>query len=361
MYTLAGMDVGRIVLAPPERRELKRRARKRSLAVELVKRTEVILMLAADHSYREVRQRLDCSDEYIREWKRRFQEERLAGLDSRYRGSQRRTRTAETEARILEATRQGPTDGTTHWSSYRLAKELGISQSSVSRVWRHFGIQPHRLRGYMVSDDPEFEEKAADIIGLYLKPPLNAAVFCVDEKSAIQALDRLDPVLPLSPGRAERHAFEYYRHGTLSLYAALHTASGEVIGQTSARHTSAEFVAFLEDLLACQPQQQSVHIICDNLSAHQTKAVCDFLARHPKVRIHYTPTYSSWLNQVEIWFSKIQRDLIARGIFSSVKDLDRKIMRYIRSYNLKAIPIKWSYKDAPTRINPALESSDTGH
>ena len=149
------------MLTPPERRELKRRARKRSLAVELVKRTEVILMLAAGHSYREVRQRLDCSDEYIREWKRRFQEERLAGLDSRYRGSQRRTRTAETEARILEATRQGPTDATTHWSSYRLAKELGISQSSVSRVWRDFGIQPHRVRGYMASDDPEFEEKAS--------------------------------------------------------------------------------------------------------------------------------------------------------------------------------------------------------
>src|SRR6201997_191779 len=232
MYTLAGMDLGRIVLAPPERRELKRRARKRSLAVELVKRAEVILMLAAGHSYREVRRRLDCSDEYIREWKKRFQEERLAGLDSRYHGSQRRTRTAETEARILEATRQGPTDGTTHWSSYRLARELGISQSSVSRVWRHFGIQPHRLRGYMASDDPEFEEKAADIIGLYLKPPVNAAVFCVDEKSAIQALDRLDPVLPLSPGRAERHGFEYYRHGTLSLYAALNTRTGDVLGKT---------------------------------------------------------------------------------------------------------------------------------
>jgi transposase len=183
--------------------------------------------------------------------------------------------------------------------------------------------------------------------------PLNAAVFWVDEKSAIQALDRLDPVLPLSPGRAERHGFEYYRHGTLSLYAA-HSipGSGQVIGQTSARHTSAEFVAFLEDLVARQPQQQSVHNICDNLSAHKTKAVCDFLARHPKVRIHYTPTYSSWLNQVEIWFSKIQRDLIARGIFCSVKDLDRKIMRYIRSYNSKATPIKWSYKDASNRITP---------
>ncbi len=213
----------------------------------------------------------------------------------------------------------------------------------------------------MVSTDPEFEEKAADVIGLYLKPPLNAAVFCVDEKSAMQALDRLDPVLPLSPGRAERHGFEYYRHGTLSLYAALDTKSGEVIGQTSARHTSAEFVAFLEDLVARQAPEQAIHIICDNLSAHKTKAVCNFLARHPQVRIHYTPTYSSWLHQVEIWFSKIQRDLIARGIFTSVKDLDRKIMRYIRSYNRKAIPIKWSYKDASNRIKPALESSDTAH
>src|ERR1700751_1059565 len=169
------MSLGRVVLAPPERRELNRRARKRSLAVEIVKRAEVILMLASGHSYREVRERLDCSDEYIREWKRRFQEERLAGLDSRYRGSQRRTRTAETEARILEATRRGPTDGKTHWSSYRLSQEPGISQSGVGRVWRHFGIQPHRVRRYMASDDPEFEEKAADIIGLYLKPPLNAA------------------------------------------------------------------------------------------------------------------------------------------------------------------------------------------
>src|SRR5258707_4370981 len=221
-------------------------------------------MLAAGHSYREVRQRLDCSDEYIREWKRRFQEERLAGLDSRYRGSQRRTRTAETEARILEATRQGPTDATTHWSSYRLAEELGTRQSSVSRVWRHFGIQPHRVRGYMASDDPEFEEKAADIIGLYLKPPLNAAVFCVDEKSAIQALDRLDPVLPLSPGRAERHGVEYFRHGTLSLYATLHTRTGEVVGRTAARHTNPEFVCFLHTVVGTQPRRRQVHIHLGN-------------------------------------------------------------------------------------------------
>jgi transposase len=356
------MSLGRVVLAPTERRELKRRAGKRSLAVELVKRAEVILMLASGHSYREIRERLDCSDEYIREWKKRFQEERLAGLDSRYRGSQRRTRTAEGEARILEATRQGSTDGTTHWSSYRLAKKLGLSQSSVSRVWRHFGIQPHRLRGYMASDDPEFEEKAADIIGLYIKPPINAAVFCVDEKSAIQALDRLDPVLPLSPGRAERHGFEYFRHGTLSLYAALDTRTGDVIGKTTARHTSAEFVDFLGKIVASQPEGREIHIVVDNLSAHKTKNVFEFLHANPAVRIHYTPTYSSWLNQVEIWFSKIQRDVIARGIFTSTTDLSRKLMRYIKQYNKTATPFRWRYKNIDHRIKLVTQrASDSQH
>jgi transposase len=351
------MSLGRVVLAPPERRELNRRARKRSLAVEIVKRAEVILMLASGHSYREVRERLDCSDEYIREWKKRFQEERLAGLDSRYRGSQPRTRTAEGEARILEATRRGPADGTTHWSSYRLAKKLGISQSSVSRVWRHFGIQPHRSRGYMASDDPEFEEKAADIIGLYMKPPLNAAVFCVDEKSAIQALDRLDPVLPLSPGRAERHGFEYFRHGTLSLYAALDTRTGDVIGKTTDRHTSVEFVDFLSTIVASQPAGREIHIVADNLSAHKTKGVFEFLNTNPAVRLHYTPTYSSWLNQVEIWFSKIQRAVIARGIFTSKTDLSRKLLRYIKQYNKTATPFHWRYKNVDHRIKPDHSTS----
>jgi transposase len=205
----------------------------------------------------------------------------------------------------------------------------------------------------MVSDDPEFEDKAADIIGLYLKPPIHAAVFCVDEKSAIQALDRLDPVLPLSPGRAERHGFEYYRHGTLSLYGALNTQTGEVLAKTSARHTSKEFVDFLAQIVASQPAGHQIHVVADNLSAHKTKRVFEFLEANPAVRIHYTPTYSSWLNQVEIWFSKIQRDVISRGVFTSVKDLARKLMRYIRNYNKTATPIRWIYKNVAHRIAPA--------
>jgi transposase len=230
---------------------------------------------------------------------------------------------------------------------------VGVSQSTISRVWRQFGLQPHRSRSYMASDDPEFEKKAADVIGLYLKPPVHAAVFCVDEKSAIQALDRLDPILPLSPGRAERHGFEYHRHGTLSLYSALNIQTGEVLAKTSARHTSAEFVDFLAKIVDSQPVGRELHVIADNLSAHKTKKVLEFLEANPAIQIHYTPTYSSWLNQVEIWFSKIQRDVISRGVFTSVKDLARKLMRYIRNYNKTATPIRWIYKNVSHRIAPA--------
>jgi len=336
-------------------------ARSRKIKAGDGRRARVILRLAKGESYQRIMLLEGCGSEFITRWRKRFEAERLAGLYARHRGRIVSENVLSLEAQILSATQQPPPDGSTHWTTRKLARQLGVSHSRVARVWAQAGIQPHRLRRYMASNDPQFEEKALDIIGLYKKPPLNAAVFCLDEKSAIQALDRLDPVLPLSPGRAERHGFEYYRHGTLSLYAALHTASGKVIGHTAARHRSAEFVAFLEQLLACLPQEQAVHIICDNLSAHKTKAVSDFLARHPNLRIHDTPTYSSWLNQVEIWFSKIQRDIIARGIFTSVKDLDRKIMRYIRLYNQTATPIKWSYQDASNRIKSTSEINETVH
>jgi transposase len=200
----------------------------------------------------------------------------------------------------------------------------------------------------MRSTDPDFETKAADVIGLYLDPPQHAVVFCVDEKTAIQALDRIGPVLPLSPGRAERHGFEYYRHGTLSLYAALNTHTGEVLGNAVPRHTSDEFVAFLHAVVETQPRRRAIHIFVDNLPAHKTQKVRTFLAAHPTVHLHYTPTYSSWLNQVELWFSKIERDVIARGIFTSVTDLRRKLMRYIKQYNKVAKPFRWSFAD-PTR------------
>src|SRR6185295_52940 len=290
-----------------------------------------------------------------------FAAERLAGLFARYAGRERYIVTDRIEARVLaRTTKHKPADGSTHWSSRKLAAELGdISHMTVSRIWAKHGIKPHRLEGYLASNDPDFETKAADVIGLYLNPPQHAAVFSVDEKTAIQALDRKDPVLPLSPGRAERHGFEYFRHGTLSLYAAFDTKTGEVLGKTAERHTSAEFVAFLTDLVAHQPEGREIHVIVDNLSAHKTKTVAEFLAAHPNVQLHYTPTYSSWLNQVELWFSKIERDVIARGVFTSVKDLARKLMRYIRQYNKKPRPIKWTYRNPSHRIS--LQSAVTGH
>jgi transposase len=202
----------------------------------------------------------------------------------------------------------------------------------------------------MRSTDPDFETKAADVIGLYLAPPQHAVVFCLDEKTAIQALDRVDPRLPLSPGRAERHGFEYKRHGTLSLYAALNTQTGEVLGQTAARHTSADFLAFLTEVVASQPKAPEIHIILDNLATHKTQQVRAFLAQHPRVHLHFTPTYSSWLNQVELWFAKIERDILARGIFTSVADLKRKILKYVRHYNKTARPVRWTYADPSRRI-----------
>src|SRR3954452_19143110 len=234
--------------------------------------------------------------------------------------------------------------------SWRVAS--ASARTTVQRILTQADVRPHRLERYMASDDPDFENKAADVIGLYMAPPQHAAVFFVDEKTAIQTLDLLDPVLPLSPGRLERHGFEYRRNGTLSLYAALDVKTGKVQGKTAERHTSAAFIAFLEQLVSTCKTRQEIHIILDNLSAHKTAKVTEFLARNPNVKLHFTPTYSSWLNQVEIWFSRLEREVIARGIFTSVNDLARKLMRYIRAYSKSARPFKWKYSDPCRRILP---------
>src|SRR5215210_5763840 len=351
MSCYSGGMAQKISLSPPERRELMNRRRRRASKAEDVRRSRILLALASGEGVRQVSRGLRCSTQTVQLWRDRFAAERLGGLYSRHRGRLPAPGAEELEARILDWTlNRKPADGSTHWSTRPLARALGTTHVRIARVWTKAGLQPHRRRHYMTSDDPAFEAKAAAVIGLYLKPPAHAAVFCIDEKTAIQALDRLDPVLPLSPGRAERHGFEYFRHGTLSLYAALNTASGEVLGKTAARHTSAEFVAFLADVVATQPEGKEIHVIADNLSAHKTQAVTEFLAAHTNLQLHYTPTYSSWLNQVEIWFSKIQRDLITRGIFTSKADLARKIARYIKGHNKSAKPFKWTYRNADRRI-----------
>ncbi|MGH8415455.1 MAG: IS630 family transposase [Gammaproteobacteria bacterium] len=348
------------MLAEEQHLELNRIAQSRSLPAGYVFRAKLILMLSEGLSYNSIKVRLGTTAPTISRWKRRFLAAGMDGLDTAHPGQKPSVLTAKLRARILAATRKPPKDGSTHWSCRKLAAVLGIGKDAVHRVWQEAGLKPHRMERYMASDDPDFETKAADIIGLYLNPPEHAAVFCVDEKTAIQALDRLDPVLPLSPGRIERHGFEYYRHGTLSLYAALETATGRVHGKTAARHTSQDFVAFLEEVVAQCPARQQIHIILDNLSAHKTRLVDEFLQNNRRVRLHFTPTYSSWLNQVELWFGKIERNLIARGVFTSVKDLARKIRRYIKAYSANAKPIHWKYSD-PTRRLRSNALTATGH
>src|SRR5262252_8780661 len=268
-----------MTLTIPERKELERRVASRRGRADEARRARCMLLVADQVSWTAIRAHLHCSDSYIARWTGRFAAERLAGLYSRHRGQPATTLTPRLEARILEATRRGPGGAATHWSTRQLGKHLGVSHMMVARVWAKHDLKPHRLERYMASDDPDFERKAADVIGLSLHPPQHAAVFCVDEKTAIQALDRLDPVLPLSPGRIERHGFEYDRHGTLSLYAALDVRTGKVHGRTAARHTSQEFVTFLQEVVGHGKPQQEIHIFVDNLSAHKTSKVEDFL--HP--------------------------------------------------------------------------------
>src|SRR5215468_6865940 len=338
-------------LMPEQREDLQRWAQSRTLPAGDVFRARLILALADGSTYREIARSLKISLPTIARWKMRFERDALAGLEGRHLGSKPRAATPKVQARVIRRVQQQPGDGSTHWSCRKLASELALSKSTVQRILAQAQLKPHRLERYMASNDPDFESKAADIIGLYLNPPQHAAVFCLDEKTAIQALDRLDPVLPLSPGRAERHGFEYYRHGTLSLYAALNTRTGTVFGQTAARHTTKEFVAFLGQLVAMERKGREIHIILDNLSAHKTKRVQEFLSKHPRVQFHFTPTYSSWLNQVELWFAKIEREVIARGIFTSVPDLARKLRRYINAYSANARPIQWKYSDSSHRLH----------
>ena len=342
-----------MALNEEEKQELQQMTQSRTLPAGDVMRARMMLLLSHGVPYRKIQDLLDTTAPTIVRWKQRFLQHRMAGLlEERHPGQKPSVRTPKLQARILAAIKDGPQDGSTHWSCRKLASHFKVSKDTVQRILAQADVRPHRLERYMASDDPDFENKAADVIGLYLTPPQHAALFCVDEKTAIQALDRLDPVLPLSPGRLERHGFEYKRNGTLSLYAALDVKTGKVQGKTAERHTSAEFVDFLEQVVsACQPRQE-IHIILDNLSAHKTAKVEEFLQRNSHVKLHFTPTYSSWLNQVEIWFARLEREVIARGIFTSVKDLARKLMRYIRAYSKTARPFKWKYTDVRRRILP---------
>lgn len=342
-----------LVLSPTDRRDLEALTRSTTGAAGLVRRVRCLLLVADGHSYSTIATRLGVTDRFISRWKRRY----LAGgvlalADAPRAGRQDHRVTAAKTARVLHLTlNHKPPKPLTHWTARRLAATVGgISEASVRAIWRREGLQPHRMASYMASPDPDFEDKALAIIGLYVTPPKNAVVFCIDEKTAIQALDRAQPVLPMGPNRVERHSFEYIRHGTLSLFAALEVGTGRVVGRPAPRHASADFVQFLDEVIAPYRPTQEIHVILDNLSAHKSPVVAAWRTAHPNVQFHFTPTYSSWLNQVELWFAKISRDMIRRGVFTSVTDLNKKLLAYIKLHNQTCKPFRWTYTDPSRRI-----------
>ncbi len=342
-------------LQPQDRARLEQVVRSTRVAAGLARRAGVLLLLADGLPLRRIQAQTGMSPRRVRAWRQNWERKGLDGLLDAPRRGRPKKLTVAREAAILAATEQRPPRSITHWSTRRLASRLAVSHMTVMRIWHKAGLQPHRVRGYLASPDPDFEAKAKDVLGLYLDPPKNAAVFCIDEKTAIQALDRRQPALPLRPGQPERRAVEYVRHGTVSLFAALEVHSGKVLGRCAPRHTGEEFVEFLDRAIGGY-RRKTIHVILDNLSVHKSPIVRAWQQKHPRVHFHFTPTYASWLNQVEIWLGLITRDCIRRGVFRSVADLAHRIMNYIRLYNRNAQPFHWTYSNPRKRIRVSLTS-----
>ena len=322
----------------------------------IARRVQAMLLLSEGASLRRARAATGLNLRHIVKWRERFVAAGVEGLADQARpGRPKRLSVARQERILRDTVRTKPPGGRSHWTSRVLARRHGVSFDTVQKIWRAAGLKPQRQGTYMASTDPQFAAKAKQVIGLYLQPPHEAAVFCVDEKSAIQALDRVQPLLPLRPGTPARRGFEYVRHGTCSLYAALEVATGRVTGRCRQRHRSLELCQFLSTVVEGRPEKE-IHIILDNLSAHKTETVQAWLKAHPAVHLHYTPTYSSWLNQVEIWFGMITSQCIRRGTFTSVRDLTRRIDSYIQDYNRHALPFTWTYRDVRKRIRVPLSS-----
>lgn len=356
-----GRPVAELVLTDEECETLQRWARRAKSSQALAQRSRIVLGCAAGKSNKDVAAEVGVWPQTVGKWRQRFVENRLDGLSDEPRPGGPRTISDEQIEEVLVATlERQPTDAT-HWSRASMAKESGLSKSTVGRVWKAFGLKPHLVDTFKISNDPQFIEKVRDVVGLYLDPPEKALVLCVDEKSQIQALDRSAPVLPMMPGMPERRTHDYLRHGITTLFAALDVATGEVYGSIHRRHRATEFKKFLITLDQQIPADLDVHLICDNYATHKAPAVATWLGAHPRFHMHFTPTYSSWLNQVENWFAKVERDVIARGVFTSVPDLARKLMRYIRHYNRAPKRLKWTYRDPSHRISIDTISHVRGH
>lgn len=329
-------------LTPQERGDLEAITVSRSLPHGLVRRANMILMTESGVSIRDAARRLKVTPPAITNWRRRFREQRLAGLHDQLKPGRPRTHSEDDIAALLNAALQSRPHGATHWSVRELASETGISKSTVQRYLSLFGVQPHRSRSFKLSTDPFFIEKLRDVVGLYLNPPENALVLCVDEKSQVQALERTQPLLPMGLGYIEGITHDYIRHGTTTLFAALDIANGQVFTQCKSRHRHQEFLSFLRHIEANVPPPLDVHLVVDNYGTHRHARVKAWLARRPRFHVHYTPTYSSWLNQVERWFGLITQRAIRRGSFDSVPDLKRKINEFVEHYNQHPKPFMWT-------------------
>ena len=329
-------------LSNEERTQLESIAASRSLPHALVRRAQLILWTEAGLPNREVTRRLKVSAPTVSFWRGRFRARRLAGLHDDLKAGRARTHSDERLARLLRTAITERPKAATHWSVRGLAGRSGMSKSSVQRYLSLFGVQPHRSQSFKLSNDPFFIEKVRDIVGLYLNPPENALVLCVDEKSQIQALERTQPILPLGLGYIEGVTHDYYRHGTTTLFAALDVANGQVLAQCKRRHRHQEFLAFLRHVEANVPKHLDVHLVIDNYGTHKHPKVRAWLARRPRYHLHYTPTYASWLNQVERWFGLISQRAIRRGSFTSVTELKRKINEFVQHYNQHPAPFMWT-------------------
>src|SRR6266513_175520 len=331
-----------LVLTGDERRTLENWVKRRSTAQGLALRARIVLACAQGGSNVAVAARLGVSRTTVRKWRTRFLRDRLDGLPDEPRPGVPRTITDAQVEEVVVRTLEEVPEGATHWSKRELAKRVGISPASVHRIWRAFGLQPWRTEDFKVSPDPLLIDKIRDVVGLYLAPPANAAVFAVDEKPQIQALERTAPVLPMIPGTPERRSFDYVRHGTTGLFAALNTATGKVIGRLSAQHRAVDFRDFLDELDRQTDPGLAIHVICDNLSAHKAPVVQRWLLAHPRVQPHFTPTYSSRISQVERWFAELQRRCLDCGVFCSLDDLTIALEDRIKIWNEHARPFKWT-------------------
>ena len=340
----AGRPKKALTLNLDEKQMLEQWARRPKSAQRLALRSRIVLACAEGLNNTQVAQRLGVTMPTVGKWRARFLEDRLEGLVDEPRPGAPRTISDAQVEQVITRTLESKPEAATHWSTRGMAQASGLSQTAIVRIWHAFGLQPHRATTFKLSTDPLFIEKVRDVVGLYMSPPDNAIVLSVDEKSQVQALDRTQPLLPLEPGQVERHTHDYARHGTTSLFAALNVATGQVIGKCHQRHRQQEFVKFLDmiDSTLTREPGVEIHLVMDNYGTHKTPKVRRWFQRHPEYHLHFIPTSSSWLNQVERFFAEITEKRIRRGAFRSVKALEQAINEYLEHHNQNAKPFVWT-------------------